>query len=227
MTEEKIQFGITKDTRSDGTILFNPPIKLDITNKQFPNKYKFPIGRLVNVVDDPKFTTKNGEQAVIQFVFKGTKGETYTHTEWSQDPTDAKFTEKLEGLNSRIKHILEQTGLSLPEEGIGVGATSFEEYFKSIAKTFNTQVVTLEDKLVKKYYTKKVYLKLTYYKTNLQFPLYPNFIQLAVDSNGNPVVCNLSINPTYDKLEPSSSSSDTFSNVGGAGGDLSDLPDFD
>jgi hypothetical protein len=226
MAEEQINFGITKETRSEGTKLFNPPMKLDAATEQFPNKHKYPIGRLVNVVAEPEYDTKNGKQAVIQFVFKGTKGETYTHIEWSQDPTDAKFEEKLAGLNSRIKHILEQTRLSLPEGGIGVGAKNFEEYFKSIADTFNSQTVVVEEKPVKKYYQQLMYVKVVYYKKNLGFPLFPDFLQAATDKTGKPVPCNLTINPTYDKLEPDVSDSNVFANTGGGGGDLSDLPDF-
>lgn len=230
MSEEQINFGITKETRSEGTRLFNPPIRLEVGDKQsaqFPNKYKFPVGRLVNVVDEPKYETKNGEQPVIQFVFKGTKGETYTHIEWSKDPSDPKFKESLEGLNSRVKHILEQVGLTMPEGGIGVGATNFQEYFKSIADTFNSQTIEVEGKPVKKYYTKLVYIKVTYYKKNLGFPLFPDFIQAATDKDGKPVVCNLTINPTYDKLEPDTADSSVFNNATGGGGNLSDLPDFD
>lgn len=226
MSEEQINFGITKETRSEGTRLFNPPMKLDTATEQFPNKYKFPTGRLVNVVDEPKYETKNGEQPVIQFVFKGSKGETYTHIEWSKDPSDPKFKESLEGLNGRIKHILEQTRLSMPEGGIGVGAKNFEEYFKSIANTFNSQIVTVEEKPVKKYYNQVMYAKLTYYKKNLGFPLFPDFLQAATNKEGKVVPCNLTINPTYDKLEPDVSESNVFNNATGSGGDLSDLPDF-
>lgn len=227
---EQINFGITQETRSEGTKLFNPPIKLDAPTDQFPNKYKFPVATLVNVVANPKYETKNGEQEVVQFVFRGSKGEIYTHTEWSIDPTDAKFVDKLSSMNSRIKHILEQTKLKLPEKGIGVGAKNFEEFFQQVADTFNNQVDIEGEgeaaKRIKRYFKQKMYAKLTYYKKNLQFPLFPDFLQAATNSEGKPVPCNLTINPSYDALEPEEGSSNTFNNVGG-GGNLGDLPDFD
>jgi len=226
----EMKFGITKDTRSAGVNLFPAPTKIEAT-KQFPNGYKFPVGRLVNVVSENEYDTKNGKQAVVEFVFSGAKSRVQTHTEWAVDPTDIKADKKLEGMQSRIKHILEQVGLGMPKDGIGAKAASYEEFFDAVAEEFNKHVILEDEKPVKKYYKKRVYLKLTYYKTNLNFPMFPNFIQLAEDDKGTILPCNLTINPTYDNIEPTKTEGESFSNVdgsgGGAAGDLSDLPDFD
>lgn len=222
-----MSFGITQETRSEGTKLFNPPIKLEQPTTQFPNKYKFPTGRLVNVIVNKEFDTKNGKTTVLQFIFKGSKGEVHTHTEWKQDPSEDSYNDNIAKMNSRIKHILEQTKLSLPERGIGTDATNFEEFFEAVAATFNGQTVEdKEGKKTKKYYIKRLYLKLTYYKGNLNFPQFPDFIQTAEDNDGKPKVCDLTINHKYDNIEPDSGGgSNPFNNVGGASGS-DDLPDF-
>lgn len=229
----EFNFGITQETRSEGVKLFPAPKKLTEENKQFPTGYKFPNGRLVNVVANAEFETKDGNRSVLQFTFKGSKGETFTHTEWNLEPTDPKMEGKMGALQSRIKHILEQVGLNMPEKGIGVGAKNFDEFFTSVANTFNSQTITVEKegeepKSVKKYYQTQVYLKLVYNRSNLNFPYLPNFIQTAT-KDGKASPCQLGINLQYDTLEQSATNSNTFNNVGGgatAGGDLSDLPDF-
>ena len=142
----EMNFGINKDTRSEGSNLFAAPVKLKEPTKQFPNGYKFPVGKLVNVVSDNEFETKNGKQAVVQFVFKGSKNTIHTHTEWEVDSTDAKADVKLSGMQGRIKHILEQTGLEMPKDGIGAKATSYEEFFDAVAKEFNGQVILEDEK---------------------------------------------------------------------------------
>lgn len=220
-------FGITQETRSEGTKLFNPPMKLDAATPQFPNKYKYPTGRLVNVICDFEHNTKNGETSVIQFIFKGSKGEVHTHKEWLQDKAEEKYGENVAKMNGRVKHILEQTGLDMPDGGIGVDAKDFNEYFTAIAKAFNDQVVMVDEKPVKKYYQKRLYIKLTYYKGNLNFPMFPDFIQAAEDNQGKAKVCDLTINHKYDTIEPDTTPSASFG--GGTGGDAGagDLPSFD
>lgn len=223
---EQINFGITKETRSEGVKLFNPPFKLEKVEAQYPNGYKFPVGKLVNVKAEPEYETKDGKKPVIQFIFKGTKGESYTHIEWNIDATDDKFATKLEGMQSRIKHILEQTGLDLPGDGIGSKAANFVEFFADVENVFNSQTIMKDEKPIKKYYTNRLYIKVTYYKKNLGFPLFPDFLQLA-EKDGKAVPCSLGINPSFDNLEPDITKGDTFNNVTGAGGKVEDLPDFD
>ncbi len=225
-----INFGITKETRSEGNILFSAPKKLEKENIQFPTGYKFPVGRLVNVVANPTFETKDGNKSVLQFIFTGKDGEQHIHTEWEQDPTDDKFQNNLDAMNSRIKHILEQVRLSFPETGLGVKATSFSEFFKEVADYFNGITIkeNEESKPTKVYSKVRVYLKLTYYKTNMNFPRFPNFIQTAEDKEGKALPCRLDIDIKYDQLEPSKSGGNAFENIGGgnSGGDLNDLPSF-
>jgi len=223
----EINFGITKETRSEGTLLFNPPSKLEKSTIQFPNGYSFPLATLVNVVADPKKETKEGERAVLMFIFKGKNGEQHTHIEWQIDKDDPKFMDRLSGMQSRIKHILEQVGLTFPEEGIGAKAASFEELFKDTADFFNSQTKEVNEKPVKIYSQSRLYIKLTYYKANLNFPMFPNFIQTAEDKEGKAKVCKLTIDVRYDNLEPTKPESN-IPNLGSASGgaDIGDLPVF-
>ena len=198
--QKKSKFGVTKETKAVNSAPLLVATKLETPDPQYPSGYKFPIAYLVNVVFNPALEKKDGGTVIVlQFIFKDTDNRQYTHVEWEVEDTDAKFDEKLEGMNSRIKHIYTAIFSSFPEEGIGATAQNFAEFFEEVAKVFNSQVTGEAGDLKKVYASVPLYYKLVYYKTRLGFPLSPNFLEKVV--TGRP--CKLlAINPTYDKLEP-------------------------
>ena len=209
----KKKLGITKETTSGSGIPIGAPVALKDRTPMYPNKYEFPIARLVNVVFDPAKEVKRNDEVtltpVISFVLTTKEGKKFTHVEFPVDDDDAEFQKKNEQLNQRIKHIFVETvGENKFEEGDMVG-DDYAEFFSNVAKAFNKHTVQTpskdgeETKTVALYTRNQVYFKVTYYKDRLQLPLFPNFIQRAFA--GTPSVqipCDLLINPTYDKLEP-------------------------
>ena len=201
-----MKFGITKDTKAVNSAPLLTATKLDTPSTQFPAGYKFPIAKLVNVVFNGALERKDGTTTpVLQFVFTDKDKRSYTHTEWVIDPDDAKADTKQDGMNVRIMHIYTSVFKTFPEEGVGAGATSYADFFEKVAAAFNNSltdvVVEGKDAPVKKktYTLVNLYYKLTYYKTRVQFPLSPNFLERVVPNQP----CKLlAINTTYDKLEP-------------------------
>lgn len=108
------------------------------------------------------------------------------------------YDKNKEGLNKRMKHIIETyTGIeNFPKNGIGKEAKNWDEYMQALATYMNTGregkpiFKTKEDKFI------PVHLKLTYYKNNLGFPLSPNFIEIV--SLNKPTT--LTIDKNYDKI---------------------------
>lgn len=218
----KPKFGITKDTKAVNTVPMLPPTKLEVPTSQFPTGWKFPIGRLVNVVFNPAYETKNGNKVVIQFIFKDKEKRQYTHTEWEIDANDAKFNDKQDWMASRIKHLYVAVFGSFPNEtGIGTDANNWVEYFKAVAHAFNSVVRTINDKAVKAYSQVQLYIKLTFYKTNLGFPLAPNFVQRVEKDKP----CKLTVKPS-EKVEASTTKSNALPEMGGSTS-TEDFPDFD
>lgn len=217
-----MSFGITKDTKSKNATPLKVATKLETATKQFPYGYEFPVASLVNVISNSEFDTKNGKTAVLQFIFRDSQGSQHTHIEFKIDETDAKFQSKMEGMNVRIKHIFTAVFGSFPEEGLGTGATSFEQFFQKVSEAFNSK--TTEDGK-KVYANHPLYYKLTYYKANLNFPLSPNFLERYHKDRA----CGLSINTRYDNLEPKTASAGSmFGGLPGIGGEApSDLPNFE
>lgn len=216
-------FGITTETRSDSFVPILTAKKVT-DNQRFPNGWEFPVAKLVNVTFDPAKETKNGNRVIMSFIFKDSEGRQYTHIEWEQDPSDEKYKNKMDGLNSRVKHIYVQTVGDFPQAGIGVGATSFADYFKRIVEDFNAKV-NAEGKKV--YYTNPCYIKLTYYKKNLGFPLSPNFLEKFSKEKA---CTTLTIKPS-EKTEAPSGGGQAGGGIPGIGGgaaapNASDLPDF-
>lgn len=213
---------VTTETRGGSGIPIPAPIKLNSYNAQFPTGYKFPVVRLVsvrfNAEKEMKVANSNETttKPVLEFLFKGEKDEQFTHIEF---PIEGDDTEKVQGstdaLLSRIKHIWEETmGLPVPDS---LSGESFADFFKNVADSFNKEKITIlkdgKEKSVAKYPRVKLYLKLSYYKTNLQIPRFPNFVQKAeVDNKLIPCI-SLLINPQYDKTEPSLKAS-TSNNTG-------------
>lgn len=217
-------FGITKETKEKNIaqILVATQVPKSALH---PSGWAFPVGNLVNVVFNPELKKKDGSTApVLQFVFRDKDKRQHTHTEWEIEGNDAKFAEKLEGLKVRVKHIYTTIFGSFPEEGIGTKASNFPEFFSQVAHAFNSQVTGEGENAKKIYPTVNVYIKLTYYKSNLGFPLSPNFLEKAVQ--GQP--CKLlTIDPRYDKIEPEAKSS--ARGIPGLDGGVADddLPSFE
>lgn len=226
MSDNKgFSFGITQDTKTSNSTPILVATKVE-NNPQFPNGWKFPIARLVNVTTNPEFILKDGSTtAVLQFVFADKDKRQHIHTEWLLDVDDANFSKKMEGMQVRIAHIYEAIFVKIPEAGIGVGATDFVDFFNKVKDTFQEQITVKDDK---KYYTFtqiEVYLKLTYYNKNIGFPLSPNFIEKVVL---NKACTTLTINAAYDVLAPKATTSGIPGISGGASiSPTDDLPSFD
>lgn len=228
--ENKPMFGITKDTKANNVSPIRVAKKVE-NDPRFPSGWEFPIARLVNVIANPEFEKKDGSKvAIIDFVFKDVDGRQYIHREWELETTDAKFSDKLEYMQIRIKHIFVTIFSKFPDNGIGGGAGNFKEFFNIVAQTFNSITTTEgegEDaKKVKVYPKVSLYLKLTYYKKNLGFPLSPDFLEKVVKNQPCKI---LTINPVYDKLEPQMGANNIPGAMGGGmtmeGSD--ELPTFD
>lgn len=233
------KLGISKDTQAKAGIPISAPARLDKRTPQFPNSWDFPVVKLVKVEFNPaKDVNRNGEiipTPVLSFLFRDIKGEKqFTHIEFPLDDEDPKFSDKLDSLHKRIKHIFDETvGASRFKEGSMEGDT-FEDLFKNVAAAFNAEVVTKGEgdqaKTLPLYYQTPVYLKLVYYQTRLQLPMFPNFIQRA--HNGTDYVpCELAINPQYDQVEPKAkaqaSAAGSFAGGHNAGfGGAADFGDF-
>lgn len=205
-------FGITSDTKASNNISMLPPHKGE-PNSVFQSGWKFPTANLVNIVVKENFETKNGNTTVLQFIFKDSKGRQYIHTEWAQDPTDEKYDVKMEGLNVRIKHMYMQFFPEFPSEGIGTKATSFAGYFTAIKEAFEAN-----ENLSKI----SCFVKLTFYKGNLGFPLSPNFLQRVIKDKP----CLLEINPKYDKVTAEMSKPNVPGGIPGGAAGETDI-DFD
>lgn len=202
-------FGISDETKDSNISKMLPPVKIE-PNKTFPGGYKFPISHLVNVTAKDEFETKNGKTQVLQFIFKDKEGRQHIHTEWAQDPDDEKYETKIEGLNSRVKHIYTQLKDWEKGKKVGTNATNFFEYFQALENEF---------KAIEGFSKIPMFTKLVYYNNNLNFPLNPNFLQRA----GEGSVCKLEINLKYDTIEQSASASPKLPGVPSGGEDI----DFD
>jgi len=210
-------FGITTETKSSNLVPIPAPHKLEKPTQQYTSGWHFPVARLVNVVCNPELEKKDGSTVpVLQFVFKTSDGKQYTHTEWKIDSDDAKFKNKLDASNSRIKHIWEQAVGEFPSSGIGIGASNWTEYFNMIADAFNSR----EHEGKKVYSINPLFVKLVYYKGNLGFPYSPNFVERG------PVNKILTVNLKYDKVTSDVSQGGPAGLAGGvpSGGEM---PDFD
>lgn len=236
-------FGVTKETRTGSVVNLPAPSKLPAPTPQFTTGYSFPVAKIVKISYNPaKEVTRNGVKETIptlEYLFKDNKDRQFTHIEYPIDMTKDKAQDMIQWLNERVMHIWNETlGINrLPESGIGVGANSFEEYFKAVADTFNSVKYQDGDKEKVLYPTIAIYVKLTYNQDRLQLPMFPNFIQRAVDDKNQPRPQEiLTINPNYDKLEPTerkkatnpyATSGGTNAEFGGGdtGADYSSFPD--
>jgi hypothetical protein len=240
--QNKKRLGIGSDVVASAGIPIPAPFKLKDRTEFFPNLYEFPIARLVKVNFDPEKDVKRGDTTVptpiLSFVFVTGDKKQYTHVEFPIEDDDAKFDDKFAAMQQRIKHIfIETIGESKFEEG-AMSGDDFKEFFDNVAKSFNNNTTLVkkgegeEAKPVPTYTRNSVYIKLVYYKTRLQLPLYPNFVQKAFDVTGKQVKCELQIDLKYDKVEaiaPAAASGNysggTHNTFGGGSSDSDDFPD--
>lgn len=206
MSEQKPKgmFGITSETKDSNASPLLVATKLTTPDPQFPSGWKFPIANLVKVTSNNEYEKKDGSLVpVLIFIFKDTDGRQHTHMEWEVEQDDAKFKEKKDGLDVRIKHIFTAVFNKFPKGGIGTDAISWGDFFNKVRDTFES-ITTGEGEAKKVFYpTVPLYYKLTYYKARMGFPLSPNFLERVV--KGQPCK-TLGINLAYDKLESSANS---------------------
>jgi menaquinone-dependent protoporphyrinogen IX oxidase len=220
-----MNFNVTKETRGSSINPIAAPVFIGTNvDPLFPLGYKFPKGSLVNVVfEKEKEMTIDGEkvkQPMISFIFKeqGKENQSIKAFFPVRDTADDVQKEQ-DAMNQYIKHFWDETigAEFMPEEGLAPKATNYTEFFKSVADNFNKVVIeesvsgSESPKQVKRYSRSLIYIKNTYYQSNLQWPKFPNVIQKAF-IGGKGVPCELQINPTYDKLQATAAPI----NVGGA-----------
>lgn len=180
-------FGITQETKSENRVPFLAGI----------NK-----GMLVSV--EKKLKGKENAYTVLAFTFKDVENiRTFEHVEWTLNIDDEKFDVKMNGMNSRIKHLYE-IYKPFPSEGIGTKAKNFDEFFDAVVTAFNThddggKIFTYKKE--NKELFKVIWLKTVYNKKGeINFPLSPNFVELIKENNQNQSKV-LVIDKRYDKIE--------------------------
>jgi len=220
--QKKGMFGITTETKDTNNAPLLVATKVE-NNPQYPSGWKFPIAYLVNIISTPEYEKKDGSTAsILQFVFKDKDNRQHIHTEWEIDGGDAKFKEKKDGLDSRIKHIYTSIYPQFPKEGFGTEATTWGEFFSEVKKAFSKTIGEGDD--IKLYYpTVPLYYKLTYYKARIGFPLSPNFLERVVKDKPMKL---LTINSVWDKLAPTTGGGGGIPGVG-TGSSSEDLPTFE
>jgi len=182
-------FGITTETKSSNTVGYD---KGGI-HKAF----------LTDVVFEE--VGKDTKYQVLSFKFTDVEGiKKFTHSEFAIQATDTDYAKKLNGMNSRIKHIWEAFA-AFPTTGIGVGATSFEDFFQKVAVAFNTSGENQTPIYKKKNGEKLIpflnWIKVAFYnkKGNIGFPLSPNFIERIKEDGSNQTASKtLTWNNKYD-----------------------------
>lgn len=165
------------------------------------NNFSFPKGGIYGAVlkkasfHEIEIGKEKTKTNVLDFEFSDLDNKRkFTHREFIPERND-KYDKSLEGFNKRIKHIVEAF-IEFPKAGIGHTAKSFEEYMEQIVQFFNeakenSPIYMEGDKYI------PVYIKLTYYKNYLKFPLYPNFIEKM--RAGKETL--LSIDKKYDQID--------------------------
>lgn len=180
------QFGVTEDVKSSNNVNYEKGgfKKAFLTNIKFEE-----VGK-----DEKKYLT-------LAFYFVDIEGiKSFKHSEFAIAEDDTDFQKKLNGMNSRIKHIWEQFATFTP---IGVGATSFQDFFEKVALAFSTNGANntpiFKDEKGKSIL---VWIKLGYYgkKGDIRFPLSPNFIE-RVKENNQTEPKSLTIDNRYDTIE--------------------------
>lgn len=199
----EMSFGVSADLKSKNLTPFNPGISKAV----LVEVKKEEVGK-----DSEKYL-------VLSFTFKDLEGNrTYKHSEFVVKSTETDRDKKVNGLNVRLKHIYE-TFAPFPQEGLGVGAASWDDFFDKVATSFNTGnsgkpifYREVEDKKVPIH----IFIKIAYQgkKEKLGFPLSPNFIERVVDANQQ-APKTIVIDKKYDKLEQSGNASTNTPIMGG------------
>lgn len=225
----KLKFGITKETRTASATPILVAKKVE-DNATFPNGWEFPIAKLVQVVSKENHEKRDGGLTdTLQFIFVDKDKRQYIHTEYKVDDGDEKAQVKLEGMASRIGHIYESIFGKVPENGLGTDAETFIDFFRAVETAFNSKIINKGEgenaTKVKQYTQVFLYIKLTYYKNRLGFPLSPNFLEKVVQGKA---CLTLKINPS-DTIEPSRSKKPAgIPGMGGApSGGMDEVPTFD
>lgn len=196
------QFGVTTDTVSKNSTPFNSG---------------FSKGVLIEVKKE-HVGKSDVKYLVLTFVFKDVEGNrTYRHSEFAVLSGD-NIDKRKNGLNVRLKHIYEAFA-QFPAGGIGIGATSWEDFFDKVAVAFNTGS-NGKPIFIKQDGDKKtpiiVWLKLTYdKKDNIGFPLSPNFIEKLTEHNMDKPK-TIVIDKKFDRLEQAGSTPAAGMVMGGA-----------
>lgn len=242
-TQPKKRLGISKDVQATAGIPIGAPIRLDKRTDMFPNSWEFPIANLVKVHFDPAKLVKREEietpTPILTFIFSTIDRKQHTHTEFPIEDDDAKFDDKLGAMHQRIKHFFVETIGEDKFTEDSMDGEDFAEFFGNVAKAFNKETVVIpgkteaENKTVPAYTRTPLYVKLTYYKTRVQFGLYPNLVQRAYIA-GKQTKCELLINPQHDKVVPQERAAASTTYTGGtnagyasAGNDgYPDIPDL-
>jgi hypothetical protein len=214
--EGGMSFGINADTKVKNTTPFSPGI------------YK---GYLTEVKQEE--IGKDKKFNVLIFVFRDELGDrTYRHSEFPIEDDAEKRDVRLQGLYSRIGHIFTAFA-PMPQEGLGTGATSFQDFFSKVANSFNTgnagKPVFVREEADKKFPV-SVWLKLTVdKKDNIGFPMSPNFIErIKAESANVQAARTLVIDKKFDKMEQSGNQNKATTGVmgGAATGAIAAKDDF-
>jgi hypothetical protein len=195
-----MNFGINQETR--GAVI--APFETTSENR-------FHIALLKDVIVDDKHEVKSGTNkgniiTVLKFVFVSPDGKRGHTQQFSPLDTSSEKWSVAHGIMAgKIKHILE-TYTTIPTEGIGEGAKTYDDFFKEVRKAFYTieeKPATEEGgqptKVEKAVFAgKKVWIYLTYDNTGrLQFPT-PNFIEKYVEG-GKPATLFSKQNDVLDR----------------------------
>lgn len=205
-----IKFGVTEETKDSNNVNYG--------------KGGFHKAILTEVKYEVVGKDENKKYNVLSFNFLDYEGvKSFKHSEFEIDANDPDFNKKLEGMNSRLKHIY--TTFVPFTKGLGIGATSFVDFFQKVAISFNT-----DNNGGPIFKTDKggilVWIKLGYYgkKGNIGFPLSPNFIERVGSDNKGTAIANqtepktLIIDNRYDKIEQPKTEAASKGGVMGASG---------
>jgi hypothetical protein len=182
---------------------FHPPIKdtngqydfpkaylVDVSVKEVEIKKGDKIGQKANILNFTFADAPTLEKAKVRFV----------HSEWQIDNVKSEDGAKMfDGMKNRIKHLFE-TFLPNSQVVLGTGARSFVGWFNIIENQFKTSKANNTPI----YSNIPVYVFVTFQKKggNVQFPLFPNFIELAV-AGKKPIT--FTVNTKYHQITPKAS----------------------
>lgn len=191
----------------------SPPVK-DGTVWKFPTVYLVDVQSIGQEIGSGE---RQGQtERVLRMDFsdqpKGKGGKKgFRALFWPVNPSgdEEKDAKNIETVQTQIKHIFDQFKTLKEDEYLGSGDT-WEELFDSIAEAFNTGA---EGQPI--YGQVPTWLKLTYYRNNLQLPRFPNFIERKAGNFPQ----TLSVNLQYDTVEQTANDNPMGSPAGGGSPD--------